>query len=280
MTRPGGRLDGRSCLIVGGTGGIGLATAERFLAEGARVVVSGKTPEEASEAMSRLGPLGPVWSEQADVSDEDSVIELFDRAVAWLGERLDVLVHVAGISGRRFGDGPLDACTLDGWETVMGVNARGVFLTNREAVRRMITNCPGENLHELTGLRGSIVNVGSVLARSPAPDYFGTIAYAASKGAIESLTRAAAARYARDGIRINLIAPGLIETPMATRAVNDLAIRHYLHTKQPMAGGPGSALDVAEAALFLAEPASRFLTGVVLEVDGGWSLSDGQLLNG
>jgi NAD(P)-dependent dehydrogenase (short-subunit alcohol dehydrogenase family) len=265
---------------VGGTGGIGLATAERFLAEGARVVVSGKTAEEASTALSRLGQIGPVQSDQADVSDEDSVVGLFDRAVAWLGGRLDVLVHVAGISGRRFGDGPLDSCSVEGWETVMGVNARGVFLTNREAVRRMLIQEPEANPDASVGLRGAVVNVGSVLARSPAPAHFGTIAYAASKGAVESLTRAAAARYASDGIRINLIAPGLIETPMATRAVNDPAIRHYLRTKQPMAGGPGSARDVAEAALVLAEPANRFLTGVVLEVDGGWSLSDGQLANG
>lgn len=279
MTRPGGRLDGRSCLIVGGTGGIGLATAERFLAEGARVVVSGKTAEEASEALTRLGPLGPAQSFQADAADESSVIALFDQAMVWLGGRLDVLVHVAGISGRRFGDGPLDACSLDGWETVMGVNARGVFLTNREAVKHMMIQEPETIPESVVGARGAIVNVGSVLARSPAPAHFGTIAYAASKGAVESMTRAAAARYASDGIRINLVAPGLIETPMAARAVTDPAIRHYLRTKQPMVGGPGSAGDVAEAALFLAEPANRFVTGVVLEVDGGWSLSDGQLLD-
>ena len=91
------------------------------------------------------------------------------------------------------------------------------------------------------------------------------------------MTLAAAARYARDRIRFNLIAPGLIETPMAGRAVGDPAIRAYLATKQPMAGGPGTAEDCAEAALYLCEPASRFLTGVVLNVDGGWCVSEGQL---
>src|SRR5690606_16851343 len=104
---------------------------------------------------------------------------------------------------------------------VMGVNARGVFLTNRAAVRQMLTQEPEQHPGPAVGLRGTVVNVGSVLAHSPAPHHFGPIAYAASKGAILSLTRAAAARYAADGIRFNLLAPGLIDTPMARRAAGD-----------------------------------------------------------
>jgi NAD(P)-dependent dehydrogenase (short-subunit alcohol dehydrogenase family) len=127
------------------------------------------------------------------------------------------------------------------------------------------------------GLRGTVLNMGSGLGWSPAPDFFGTIAYAASKGAIRAMTLNAAARYARDRIRFNLIAPALIETPMAGRAVGDPAIRAYLATKQPLAGGPGTPDDCAEAALYLCEPASRFLTGVVLNVDGGWCVSEGQV---
>ena len=273
-----GRLGGRSCLIVGGTGGIGLATAERFLAEGARVVVSGRTAEEAQAARERLATLGPSWAIEADVAEAGSVASMFERAMGDLGGRLDVLVHVAGISGRRFGDGPLDECTEGGWDAVMGVNARGAFLTNRAAVRQMLTQEPDPmNMSDTAvGWRGSIVNVGSVLGHSPAPHDFGTVAYAASKGAIEALTRAAAARYAKDGIRFNLLAPGLIDTPMARRAAGDPAIRRYLETKQPMAGGPGLPADVAEAALFLCEPSSRFVTGAVLDVDGGWCVSEGQ----
>jgi NAD(P)-dependent dehydrogenase (short-subunit alcohol dehydrogenase family) len=91
------------------------------------------------------------------------------------------------------------------------------------------------------------------------------------------MTLNAAARYARDRVRFNLLAPALIETPMATRAASDPAIRAYLSTKQPIAGGPGTAEDCAEAALYLCEPASRFLTGVVLNVDGGWCVSEGQV---
>lgn len=267
-----GRLAGRNCLVFGGTSGIGLAAARRFLAEGARVAVTGVDAPSADDARRTLQAFGPVWSGAAEVSDVAAVESTFENAVSWLGGRLDVLFHVAGISGRRAGDGPLDACTVNGWDAVLAANARGVFLTNRLAVRRMLGQEP-----DAAGLRGTVVNVASVLARSPSPEFFGTIAYAASKGAVQSLTLAAAARYARDRIRFNLLSPGLIDTPMAARAVGDPAIRAYLTTKQPIAAGPGTSDDVAEAALYLCEPASRFVTGVELTVDGGWCVSEGQI---
>ncbi|HLH27998.1 MAG TPA: SDR family oxidoreductase, partial [Acidimicrobiales bacterium] len=270
VRRP-GRLDGRTCLIVGGTGGIGLASARRFLEEGARVVVAGQSPELNRSAIARLATLGPVWDVAVELAQgEAEVARLFTFALNALGGRLDVLLHVAGISGRKFGDGPLHECTGVGWDRVMEVNATGVFLTNRAAVRFMLRQPV-----DASGLRGTVVNVGSVLDRAPGPEHFGTIAYAASKGAIRSLTRAAAATYAPERIRFNLLAPGLIDTPMATPAVNDPVIRPYVAARQPIAGGPGSAEDVAEAALYLCEPASRFITGAELIVDGGWCVSEG-----
>jgi NAD(P)-dependent dehydrogenase (short-subunit alcohol dehydrogenase family) len=199
-------------------------------------------------------------------------MRLFQEALSFFKGRLDVLFHVAGISGRRFGDGPLHECSLAGWDTVMDTNARGVFLTNQAAVRQMLTQQVDRH-----GLRGTILNMGSVLGWSPAPDFFGTYAYAASKGAIRAMTLNAASQFARERIRFNLIAPALIETPMSGRAVGDPRIRTYLETKQPLVAGPGTAEDCAEAALYLCEPASRFLTGVVLNVDGGWCISEGQL---
>lgn len=266
-----GRLDGRRCLIVGGTGGIGLTTALRFLGEGARVVVSGRFSEEAEVARAVLRQAGPSWAEDADVGDEAAVSSLFDRAMAHLEGRLDVLVHVAGISGRRSGDGPLHECSAEGWETVMGVNARGAFLTNRAAVRQMLTQEQDEH-----GIRGAVVNVGSVTGWSWSPEFFGTYAYAASKAAVHAMTQQAAARYAPDRIRFNAVAPALIETPMSNRACSDPAILAYLATKQPLAAAPGTPDDAAEAILYLAQPASRFVTGVVLPVDGGWCVSEGQ----
>ena len=266
------RMEELACLIVGGTGGIGLATARRFLFEGARVVVSGRSEAEAAEARASLAGLGTAWAVAADATVPDSVAALFDHALDRLDGRLDVLYHVAGLSGRRFGDGALHECSEQGWDAVLNANAKSVFLTNRQAVRRMREQPIDEN-----GLRGTVLNMGSVLARSPSPDFFGTFAYAASKGAIEAMTRNAAARYARERVRFNLIAPALIDTPMAARAVADPAIRAYLAAKQPMAAGPGTPDDCAEAALYLCEPASRFVTGTVLTVDGGWSVSEGQV---
>jgi NAD(P)-dependent dehydrogenase (short-subunit alcohol dehydrogenase family) len=267
-----GRLDGRSCLIVGGTGGIGSASARRFLEEGARVVVAGRSPGIGRLALNELASLGSVWEFPLELADgERSVARLFDLALDVLGGRLDVLFHVAGISGRKLGDAALHECSTEAWIRVMQVNAQGVFLTNREAVRQML-----KQPLDSGGLRGTVLNVGSVLDRSPSPEHFGTLAYAASKGAVRAMTLAAAARYAPDRIRFNLLVPGLIDTPMAARAANDARLQLYLAAKQPLAGGPGSAVDVAEAALYLCEPASRFVAGTELVVDGGWCVSEGQ----
>ncbi len=273
MLPRGGRLEGRSCLIVGGTSGIGLASARRFLEEGARVVIAGRSAETGQTAIKALSDLGPVWFVAADAGVSEDVAGLFVAAVEHLGGRLDVLFHVAGISGRRFGDGPLHECSDAGWDAVLSANVRSVFLTNRAAVRQMLTQEMDDR-----GVRGAVLNMGSVLGWSPSPHFFGTIAYATSKGAIRSLTRAAAAAYGPSRIRFNLIAPALIETPMAARAAGDPTIRAFLATKQPLAGGPGTADDCAEAALGLCEPAARFITGAELVVDGGWCVSEGQII--
>jgi NAD(P)-dependent dehydrogenase (short-subunit alcohol dehydrogenase family) len=263
-------MEGLGCLIVGGTGGIGLATASRMLEEGARVVVSGLTDEDVATAHRVLDAhLPSLRALVADVASVNSVSGLFADAVEWLDGRLDVLIHVAGISGRRFGDGPLHACTDEGWDRVQEVNARGAFLTNRAAVRQMLA----QEVSPETGTRGVVVNVGSVLAHAPSPRHFGTIAYAASKGALRAMTFAAASAYAAEKVRFNLVEPALIETPMSRRAVEDPVIAAFLAEKQPLGGGPGRPEDVAAAVLSLAEPAARFLTGAVLAVDGGWCVS-------
>jgi NAD(P)-dependent dehydrogenase (short-subunit alcohol dehydrogenase family) len=116
--------------------------------------------------------------------------------------------------------------------------------------------------------------MSSVLARHPSPDHFATHAYAAAKGGIEAMTRAAAAFYAPDGIRMNAIAPSLVATPMSRRAQEDPAILAYLAAKQPLAGGPADADAVTRAALFLLSDDAELITGQVLTVDGGWSVSE------
>jgi NAD(P)-dependent dehydrogenase (short-subunit alcohol dehydrogenase family) len=118
--------------------------------------------------------------------------------------------------------------------------------------------------------------MASVLGFAPSPRFFDTAAYAATKGGIIALSRLAAARYAPDGIRVNVIAPALIDTPMSARAVTDPAIRQFLATKQPLAHGPGRPEDCSDTAVFLCSEEARLITGAVVPVDGGWCVSEGQ----
>ena len=186
-----------------------------------------------------------------------------------MGDRLDALYHVAGISGRRFGDGPVHEASLQGWETVMRNNATSTFLTTRAAVRRMRAQ-----ERDTDGIRGAILLMSSSLATAPAPDHFATHAYAASKGAIEAFARAAASAYVADGIRVNAIAPSLVATPMSRRAQDDPEIAAYVRARQPLAGGPIDADAVTEVALHLLSREARMVTGQVVAVDGGWGISD------
>ena len=256
------RLHAKRCLIVGGTSGIGLAAARRFQQERARLVVIGLEPPKARE----LG--GDALLLVGDAASEQNFDEMFADTIQYLGG-LDVLYHVAGSSGRKHGDGSLHECTDAGWLATMDANLKSVFLSNRAAVRQFLQQ----------GAGGTILNMASMLALSPSPHYFDTVAYTASKGGVIAMSRYAAARYAADKIRVNVLAPGLIDTPMAVRAVNDPAVAAFLRTKQPLSEGPGSPDDCADAAVFLCSDEARFITGVVLPIDGGWSLSDGQYGN-
>jgi len=249
-----GRLHGKRCLIVGGTSGIGLASAQRFIAEDAQLVVTGLPDSHRQRETVKVLA--------ADAADPGQMERGFQQALEHLGG-VDVLLHVAGGSGRAFGDGPLHECTDEGWTRTLQFNLTSVFLSNRLAIRHFLAK----------GQPGAIVNLSSVLALDPAPAYFDTCAYTAAKGAIVSLSRLAAARYATNGIRVNVIAPGLIDTPMAQRAVGDPAIVKFLQAKQPIAGGPGTAEDIAASAVFLCSDEARLVTGQVLVVDGGWMVS-------
>jgi NAD(P)-dependent dehydrogenase (short-subunit alcohol dehydrogenase family) len=184
--------------------------------------------------------------EQADLTRADEV----ERVLAGV-ERLDVLVTAHGISARALGDGPVDRCTDEGWDAVLEANLRSVFLCCRAAGG------------------GAIVTVASALALVGGDEDFATHAYAASKGGIVALTRAMAVTYARDGIRCNVVCPGLIATPMSRRAQDDPAICARLPELQPLTGHFGRPEDVAQAAVYLAT--APFVTGAVLTVDGGWT---------
>jgi NAD(P)-dependent dehydrogenase (short-subunit alcohol dehydrogenase family) len=173
-------------------------------------------------------------------------------------ERLDALVCAHGISGRRLGDGPVDSCTVEGWDAVLDANVRSVFLYCKQAIP-LLRAAGG----------GAIVTVSSALGLVGGDDDFATHAYATSKAAVIGLTRAMAVTYAKEGIRANVVCPGLIATPMSARVQDDERIRARLAELQPLTGDLGRPEDVAQAALYLAT--APFVTGAVLTVDGGWT---------
>jgi NAD(P)-dependent dehydrogenase (short-subunit alcohol dehydrogenase family) len=262
------RLADRAIVVTGSTG-IGAAVAHGAAAEGASVFVVSRTAGHArtlADAISRDG--GRATRAAADLRDEAATEAALDAAVAAFG-RIDGCFSVAGGSGRRFGDGPVDRLDGDAFDRTIALNLRTQVLVSAGVVRRMLAQP-----RAASGSRGSIVLVSSVLAAHPAPELFATHAYAAAKGGTVALAVAAAARYAADGIRVNVLAPGLTETPMAARAAADPASAAYAARRQPLVGGLLAAADVASAALFLLSDAARAVTGQVLAVDGGWSVSD------
>lgn len=269
MTSPRGRFAGRTCLITGSTG-MAAAAARAIAAEGGAVFVVSRTPghpEALTQAIVADGGTA-AWC-LADVTNEAEVEAAVATCVERFG-RIDAVYSAAGISGRRFGDGPLHETTLQGWETVMAANATSQFLVCRAAIRRMLDQVPDAN-----GSRGAVLTMSSALASHPVANHFVTHAYAASKGAIEGFTRAVAAYYAPRGIRVNAIAPALVATPMSRRAQDDPEILGYLTRKQPLAGGPIDADAVTGAALFLLSDEARMITGQVIVVDAGWAVSEG-----
>ena len=257
----GDRLRGKRALIVGGSSGIGLATARRFVEEGAKLAIAGNDAAQGAVAQAQLGGPKVTSFVECDATFADQVERLFRESPALLGG-LDILFHVAGGSGRSHGDGALHECTDSGWEATLRLNLTSVFLTNRQAIRWFLAQKQP----------GVILNTASVLAFAPAREHFDTCAYTAAKAAVIGMSRLAAARYAASGIRVNVLAPGLIDTPMSARAVQSEAIGSFLRAKQPLFQGPGAATDCAEAAVYLCSDEARGVTGLVLPVDGGWSV--------
>ena len=266
----GTRLRGRTILITGSTGIAG-AAAELFTDEGARVFVTSKTEAHCADLVDRLRATGAEAAyAAADLSDEAQANAAVATCRATFG-RIDGLLAVAGGSGRRFGDGPVHTLTGDAWDATLALNARSQALVLAAVLRVMLDQEP-----DLGGSRGAAVLVSSVLATDPVPDLFATHAYAASKGAVNALMRTSAAYYAPHGIRVNGLAPALTDTPMAARAAADPATVAFARRKQPLAGGLIDPMDVARAALFLLSDDARQVTGQLLAVDGGWSVTVGR----
>ena len=257
-----GRLLDRTILITGSTG-IAAATAERAAAEGARVFVTSRDPGHARALGERLP--GGAW-QAADLTDEAAVDTVVGAAIERFG-RIDGLFSAAGGSGRRFGDGPIHGLTADAWEATAALNLRTQILVLGRVARAMREQPP-----DASGLRGTILILGSIATEAPVPELFGTHGYAAAKGALTALMTSMAATYLPDRIRVNLVAPSLTATPMAKRAANDPHILEYAARKQPLAGPMLDPDEVAKAAIYFLSDESRVVTGQLLKIDGGWSV--------
>ena len=257
-------LQEKVIVIIGGTSGLGLSAAHACIDAGARVVIVGRDQDKLASAQRSLG--GSCRTVAGDARDAAIAERAVEVAVDEFGA-LDGLYHVAGGSGRSRGDGPLESISDEGWQFTLDLNLTSLFYSNRAAVRQFVRQARG----------GSIVNMSSVLADSPGPRYFATHTYAAAKAGVIGLTKAAAAYYAPQRIRLNVLCPALVETPMAQRAASDAEIMDYIATKQPLDGGRiGYPADCDSAVVYFLSDAARFVTGQVLAVDGGWCVSEGQ----
>ena len=256
-------LEGKNIIIVGGTSGLGLSAAKACLDAGARIFTFSRNSEKVDQAKIELGERARVI--RGSATDSDFVNSVVETASQQLGE-IHALYHVAGGSGRVMGDGPLHQITDQGWQYTIDLNLSSVFYSNRAVVRQFLKQGHG----------GSILNMGSVLGFSPSPQHFSTHTYSATKSALIGLTTSMASYYAPKQIRFNLIAPALIKTPMSERATKNDEIMNFIKHKQPLDGGRiGLPSDLDSAVVFFLSDQSRFITGQVLAVDGGWSVTDG-----
>lgn len=246
-----GGMEQRVAIVTGATSGLGRATAEKFCKEGVRCYVLGRNPEKTAETCEALGPNArPVV---LDLTRLEDIPETVSQIAAEAG-RIDILVNNAGINMKK----PFLQVTDEDFDRIIHTNLRSVFSISREVAAVM----------QAQG-GGSIIHISSMAAQYGLPF---VIAYSASKTAIEGMTRAMAVELAPMKIRVNCVAPGFIKTPMTAKALDsDPERKSRVFARTPM-GEMGTPEDIADAVAYLASDEARFVTGVVLPVDGGNSI--------
>jgi len=251
MTTTYGDLDGKTVLVTGGASGLGFAIAGAFADQGSRVLIVGRNEERLKAAKQRLGENALFIA--FDLTNIDRLAELASAAVDVMGE-IDVLVNNAGVHLKK------DALAVSNqeYQQVVLTNQTAVFALTREVGKSMVAR-----------RTGNIIMLSSMASQYGIPKVMG---YTAAKAAVEGMTRALAVEWSPFGVRVNCLAPGFIKTAMSGKALDDdPARKERVLARTPM-GRLGEPLDVANAALFLASIQSKYVTGVVLPVDGGNSI--------
>ncbi len=247
-----GRLSGKTALITGAARGIGRAIALGFAAEGANLIICDLNLESLREVALRAESQGAtVLARQTDVAAREQVQTLVDDGIAEFG-MIHTLVNNAGI----FFNAPFEQTTDEQYDRIMAVNVKSVFLLSQIVIRHWLR-------HEI---HGTIVNLASIGA---AVAFVDSAAYCTTKGAVAAMTRCIALEYGPRGIRANSIAPGIIDTPMLPSAEDN---ENWANNTIPLRR-LGEPRDVADVALFLASDESRYITGEMIFVDGGWMLN-------
>lgn len=247
-------LSGRVAVVTGGNGGIGLGMARGMAAAGAAIVVAGRNRDKSKAAVADLEGLGArAVAIDVDVTDEASIRALVSQTVERLG-RLDILVNNAGINIRK----PADQLSLAEWRQVIDTNLTSAFVAGH-AAHPVMQKQGG----------GKIINIGSMMSIFGAPF---APAYAASKGGIVQLSRSMATAWARDNIQVNAVLPGWIDTELTTNARREVPGLHDKVLSRIPHGRWGERDDMAGVAVFLASPASDYVTGAAIPVDGGYSV--------
>ena len=247
-------LKGRVAVVTGGNGGIGLGMAKGMASIGASVVVAGRNADKAADAVKQLQDMGAEATFiPVDVSDDKSCADLIAASVAHFG-RLDILINNAGINNRK----RPEEYEMADWREVLDVNLNSAFACCQAAYPEM---------QKAGG--GKIINIGSMYS------LFGgayTVPYAASKGGIVQMTKGLAAAWAADNIQVNAVLPGWIDTELTQNARRVLSELHDNVLRRTPAGRWGNIDDMAGIAAFLASPASDFVTGTAIPVDGGYAV--------